>query len=1207
MYWGKRYATVLLLLFMYVVGTGQTPTPVPDLKNITFSSPNVSNMLKFGNIPIGLATGTPNISVPFYTMKVGDISLPITLNYHASGIKVSEDASWAGLGWNLAMGGNITREVRGLPDESLYGYLSTGAQLATYLTGGAYPFVSGGFLTAASTSSTGLQDLDNIMQGVDDSQADLFHYSCGNYSGNFFFNQAGNIVQVPEQNVVIQFNGQGEGSSAFTITTPEGLIYHYGTIHELVSGNNSNTPYTSCWFLTEIDDQYQNKVSFNYTQYWYYAWNFGSETKGVLSSNNILNANDITPAPFENTNYVYNSTATAVVSSIQTKNENIVFYAASNRQDIPGEYTLDSVKVFSAFTGQVVRQLDLYTSYMGSPGNIGGYTPNTTLRLRLDSLLIDSVEKYKFAYDPTALPYRMSLDQDMWGYYNAAGNTSMAPNYVEWTTPSTWIYIEGGNRLPNPQTVTAGSLTQITYPTGGTTTFTYEPNTISTPVSTLMPYENPMQDESVGNYTSTQVTQGVNYSQPIDYALGSTPITFDFINLATSGSSFNWSVQFIDSATMGMTVNLTVTDGEVLTPLAGTYYLKYTITGGKGTQSDPAQTYGLYATWSIPTYGYTASTNGALINQMVGGIRIKEMDDYDPVGNLTNVHTYDYSQADGVNSSGQVVDLPILNRIAPYDISMGLGSDDGCVFQTDQANMQLLTSYSQVPVAINSSELIGYSRVTESEGLGARLQKRVYQYTNVSDYGDIKILPQYDFPATPYSSQYFNRGLLLDQMDYEQVAGSFQPIKETKNYYNGVNTFGVQNFCTNSVISVQSPVVYVAPGSQCGAQWIAQQQQLNISWSVYEIISGFNHLDSTAEIDYDQRDPNNFRRTVTAFTWTNPLTTSYALHVPRTKTFVNSKGESMVSNYTYAFDLAGATAATTADNGINNLLNRSLYTRLVESSMYKNIGGTQTFLRAGLYNYDPVSPEITQQFAIENAESGGFTSFQPVSVVSGQIQQDPNYLLRQSNDLYDGFGNLLQKHRAYDNLHSYIWDYHASFPVAEAVNAGQSDIAYCGFEADGTGNWTFSGSGTYNAQAFAGTYDYNMGQGSVSRSGLNTGTTYVVSYWSQGGPCIVSGSTGSPLQGKTINGWTYYEHQVSGQGSVTVSGTATVDELRLYPAGAQMTTYSYLPSVGISESCDVGNRETHYQYDHASRLAVVKDQDGNIIKTYNYNYVNQPQ
>jgi hypothetical protein len=51
-----------------------------------------------------------------------------------------------------------------------------------------------------------------------------------------------------------------------------------------------------------------------------------------------------------------------------------------------------------------------------------------------------------------------------------------------------------------------------------------------------------------------------------------------------------------------------------------------------------------------------------------------------------------------------------------------------------------------------------------------------------------------------------------------------------------------------------------------------------------------------------------------------------------------------------------------------------------------------------------------------------------------------------------------------------------------------------------------------------------------------------------------------------------------------------------------MLTYTYNPSTGMSSQCDVANRINYFEYDALNRLKDVKDQDWNIIKTYQYNY-----
>ncbi len=185
---------------------------------------------------------------------------------------------------------------------------------------------------------------------------------------------------------------------------------------------------------------------------------------------------------------------------------------------------------------------------------------------------------------------------------------------------------------------------------------------------------------------------------------------------------------------------------------------------------------------------------------------------------------------------------------------------------------------------------------------------------------------------------------------------------------------------------------------------------------------------------------------------------------------------------------------------------------------------------------------------------------------------------------------------------SYIWDYHSTEPVAKVSNAAQTDIAYTSFEADGKGNWTFAGAAAADGTSPTGKQCYSLAGGSISKSGLTSATSYVVSYWSKtGASYTVTGSTAT-TQGKTINGWTYFEHTVTGTTTVTVSGTGSIDELRLYPSTAQMSTYTYTPLLGMTSACDADNRITYYFYDNLGRLKWIKDQDLNIIKTIQYHY-----
>jgi hypothetical protein len=92
--------------------------------------------------------------------------------------------------------------------------------------------------------------------------------------------------------------------------------------------------------------------------------------------------------------------------------------------------------------------------------------------------------------------------------------------------------------------------------------------------------------------------------------------------------------------------------------------------------------------------------------------------------------------------------------------------------------------------------------------------------------------------------------------------------------------------------------------------------------------------------------------------------------------------------------------------------------------------------------------------------------------------------------------------------------------------------------------------------------------------------------------------------GPTINGWRYCEFTLDlGElSNFYISGNGLIDELRLHPVNARMTTYCYEPGIGKTEECDETNRIAYYEYDRLGRLIGVRDQFRNLIKAYEYNY-----
>lgn len=110
-------------------------------------------------------------------------------------------------------------------------------------------------------------------------------------------------------------------------------------------------------------------------------------------------------------------------------------------------------------------------------------------RLRLDSYSEEDsngkqVAKYSFGYN-NGLPCKASAAIDYWGYYNGEENfngryhTLLPKHWDELTSdvedgfPKT-VYFTGADRRFNENCASAGMLSFITYPTGGTTSITYE-------------------------------------------------------------------------------------------------------------------------------------------------------------------------------------------------------------------------------------------------------------------------------------------------------------------------------------------------------------------------------------------------------------------------------------------------------------------------------------------------------------------------------------------------------------------------------------------------------------------------------------------------------------------------------------------------------------------------------------------------------------
>jgi len=185
-------------------------------------TPTAASLGKYGDIPVSYHTGVPSISIPVYTVQEGDLTLPISFSYHSSGIKINETASWVGLGWSLNAGGMISRTVVGGRDEGITsgiidGDFSDESGWGWYKDYGLHAKIltptSGNpnYQYPSSDTSTRAYHRD-AAKGLVDSEPDIYTYNFGGYTGKFVFDDDRTAYTIPREDMLIEpVNDETEG------------------------------------------------------------------------------------------------------------------------------------------------------------------------------------------------------------------------------------------------------------------------------------------------------------------------------------------------------------------------------------------------------------------------------------------------------------------------------------------------------------------------------------------------------------------------------------------------------------------------------------------------------------------------------------------------------------------------------------------------------------------------------------------------------------------------------------------------------------------------------------------------------------------------------------------------------------------------------------------------------------------------------------
>ena len=161
--------TILTVITLLLFAGAPAFAQIPELERpqVTPPSPEAAELTKYITYPVNLSNGLIQTSIPLYEIVDGDIRIPITLDYHASGLKPNmRSGHWLDDGWSLSTGPSLSRTINGVADEINYNP------------------------NMALSGSLSYEQLDAINSQSADVALDEFHYSLPGRRGRLYLNCA---------------------------------------------------------------------------------------------------------------------------------------------------------------------------------------------------------------------------------------------------------------------------------------------------------------------------------------------------------------------------------------------------------------------------------------------------------------------------------------------------------------------------------------------------------------------------------------------------------------------------------------------------------------------------------------------------------------------------------------------------------------------------------------------------------------------------------------------------------------------------------------------------------------------------------------------------------------------------------------------------------------------------------------------------------
>ena len=1189
---------VFLLCWLLAITTGlaqnssaiNIPSGPGNLK-----SPNAASFGLYGEVPISYYSGVPQIDIPLGEVREGKIQVPISLSYHASGFRPDVHPGWVGQGWNLNVGGVISRTMKDDVDEAKFPSTSSAADVMG--------FYYNGWRLGGGDWNVTRPDMYQIVQdgAKKDYEPDEFSFNFLGYSGKFYIDAAASTQTntvwrvksdrhltvtldpvTPFLKVPFSIPSAAAGQSlmqdryamlrfgGFVITTDDGTRYHFGGSTDAIEysidmfDQNAQCWSPDSWYLTKILHSDGSQVIFKY-----------SPNANTFVTQLYISAGT--------KGYTYNTT-----------------YCSP-----PGNTLWTNLE--GNVGGQLVRPV--YLDAIQTATTTVTFTRRPSVELRYDQKFYGFYANNTFIQRYCAsgsgcggiAPYPFLMGPFYFG--GQASENSPADQYPQCLNKLQWYQLD-----------------EIAFNTNGKKhgfAFKYSAET-----SKRLTLEQVIEKE-LPETAGTLKKPPYIFSYNIDYAsFGSLP---PYLNNTTDHWGFYNAVDapIIDPAETTNNPALFSTykfnpnyyayrepakSNPNVTLLGMLRQIKYP-TGGVTDFTFEQHSYSAQV-----QYGGEMSTEPFLAaavssRELAGGVRIRKISSYTLAKAEQKVEReYFYvKDYDNTKNTTALASSGILGQRAQYyfDNECGTGSNGA------KYCLNAFSTQSVLPASGNSAgSHIGYSQVVEKRSDGSFTRFHFTNYDQVRDESPLAALGiATQTGYSPFSSNAEQRGKLRGE---EQFNKDNQRVKTT--------TISYVNFDkARSYVRAAKGINFGVCGGGNFAQGVAYKFYTYSTLPEYKEetvydLSGNNGITSSTLTQYNE---DQLPASIVARTSTGTIETVYKY--PR--------------DYTYpALPISNPVTGAMADMVRLNMVSYLVETRVLRNNQVID-ASIQTYKQfgVGIQPYQVFRLETTQPLPV-----AGFAGLQFSGAGSPPSIGLP---LKLTFTGYNSRSNPLGVVKEGGQKSSYFWGYSNNLLVAQAENATSDEVFYSNFE-EGTG-WDTSLRGYSDIQVrtgrtagylsnYAGPTPEGVTNSSFSTTPLTVALSaprkYLLSGWvySAGPQAQLSlfmygpgGTREEKVTTTKINQWVYLEKEITVPADVVTinvrlgnhysasspfNGRIWFDDIRVHPADAQMTTYTHAPTIGVTSISDASNKPAVYEYDGLNRLSIVRDHQGNIVKQYQYRY-----